>query len=621
MPESPLEERFIKVEPLGKVLANRDGESLLDILKSAMISIPSGCGGRLKCGKCRVIVEWSSYPLSSPTDDEKALLGDLIHSGHRLACALNVEGSAVIRIPSEWQNSGVTILTGALALRKTPAKPGVKSFPLKLSESSGSADEMERISNAIGKACRASHFVADSFSVKKLSDILRSGETRLCAALRQERELVGIYAGGDCRIYGAAFDIGTTTVVGCLVDLEDGDEKAVASRLNPQIRYGDDVISRISYCKRHKEGTLKLSRFIIECLNEMLAEMAASAGTETERIVDAVVVGNTVMHHLLLGFDTWSLSLAPYRPIITEAQDLKARDIGLKVSSSAYVHLLPLKAAFVGSDTIACTIAASIHRKKSHCLLLDIGTNGEIVLGNASSTYCCSTAAGPAFEGGHIRHGIKAMPGAIDRVSVDPITWEAKVSTIGNLPAIGICGSGVISAASALIKAGIVTAGGSFIDSRGDEKLRAGRDGTEFLLVTASRSGTGHDIVMTHRDIAEVQMAKAAIHAGAMVLWEKAGRPRIRRIYLAGAGGNAIEPGDAEAIGLIPDIGSPAVVPVGNAAARGAYLALVNSSIRKEATRVARKMQYVELSGLPLFQEMFFSCLPFNAGEGSEDYR
>ncbi|MCP4669578.1 MAG: ATP-binding protein, partial [Deltaproteobacteria bacterium] len=313
--------------------------------------------------------------------------------------------------------------------------------------------------------------------------------------------------------FGMAFDMGTTTVVGFLMDLYRGDTLSVQSAMNPQIPFGDDVISRIAFTQDRSGGLDKLRQGMIDCLNGLIAGASAEAGIAPSQIVDVVVAGNTAMHHFFLGFDAQYLAMAPYPPVLQSAQNFKARDLGLEIQTSAYVHLLPLKAGFVGSDTIGCILATRVHQSRIPALLIDLGTNGEIVVGNKNRMLCCSTAAGPAFEGGHIRWGMRAAAGAIERVTIDPATLDVQWKAIEGKAPLGLCGSGMISAVAEMIRAGIVLAKGNFSDTMQSPRLRKGMEGQEFVLTWAQDSGTGEDIVITQKDISELQMAKSAVYA------------------------------------------------------------------------------------------------------------
>jgi len=330
-------------------------------------------------------------------------------------------------------------------------------------------------------------------------------------------------------------------------------------------------------------------------------------------------VGNTAMHHLFVGLDPHYLSMAPYSPVLQEGQDYKARDLGLKIGASAYVHLLPLKAGFVGSDTIACILATGLHRSKIPTILLDLGTNGEIVFGNRNRMLCCSTAAGPAFEGGHIRWGMRASDGAIERLKIDPETLDVRWKTILDQQPSGLCGSGIISVIAEMIRAGIILGRGNFDEELQTPRLRDGEDGLEFVLVWASEAATKQDIVITQRDVAELQMAKSAVNAGATLLMEQFEGEEVERILLAGACGNYVDPLDACTIDLFPGCLTAKVVGVGNAAGHGSCLALLDKNKRKEAERIATKIEYRELAATTRFQELFVSSMFFTSARDFED--
>lgn len=609
---------LITVRPSGRTFKSREGASLLELLREQGLVITSGCGGAMKCGKCLVAVESCSEPLPPPSEQEMALLGPNSSENRRLACAITVRGSAIIDLRPGLFAGSCQVLTGSSGLREVLRKPSVRLCRLDRHARDEGETLFSSISKAIERACGASPVKADHLVLGSLSRM--NSEKRLSFALREEKEIVSVFSDRDTSLFGIAFDIGTTTIAAYLMDLESGRVESVSSCPNPQIPLGDDVVTRITYCLKSGRGTSEMQRLVLQALNTLIFELAASAGIETEMIVDSTLVGNTAMHHLLLGLTPKSLSLAPYRPVVARPLDIKARDLGLAVSPSAYVHLLPLVAGYVGSDAVACILASSLSRKKQPTLIMDIGTNGEIILGDGKSIYACSTAAGPAFEGGHIRHGTRAVPGAIDRVELEPGTLRPKVRTIGDARPIGICGSGVISAAAALVRAGILKPTGAFIKERCPERIRPGLQGNEFVLVGEGESGTGADIVITESDLSQVQMAKAALCAGATALWERAGRPEIKRTLLAGAGGSAIESADAQCIGLIPSFAAACVTSVGNAAGKGACLALKNTRLRREAEAIARRIRYVELSGLPLFNDLFVASIPFRNAPGGEDY-
>ena len=480
--------------------------------------------------------------------------------------------------------------------------------------------DRERLQDALEAAYGLKKVDVDPLVLPHLSRILRARENQVTAAVRNGREVVGLFPGREERLLGLAVDIGTTTLVCYLLDLRTGERLAVSSGLNPQIHFGDDIISRIGFCQKDPEGSVQLREAVREGLNDLIGRLMEKTGFSTELILEAAVAGNTAMHHFFLGLETRYLAQAPYPPAVREGLILKARDVGLAINPSGAVQMLPLEAGFVGSDIIAGVLATGLHKSRRVRLLIDLGTNGEIVLGNKDRLLCCSTAAGPAFEGGHIRWGTRASPGAIDRVRIDPENLEVSLETIENQPPQGLCGSGILSAVAEMIRRGILLAKGNFNFATTSARLRMGLDGQELVLLRHGESLNDQEIVFTQKDVAEVQMAKAAVRAGVVLLNELFGKNPIEEILLAGAFGNYADPDDARTLGLIPVSPETKVRGVGNAAGYGACLTLLDKNRAKEADRIARKLEYVELAGNSRFQELLVESLLFPGAADFPDF-
>ncbi|MBL7203162.1 MAG: DUF4445 domain-containing protein [Desulfobacteraceae bacterium] len=605
-----------------KAIETDGSRNILQLAQEAGIPLQSTCGGKKICGKCKVIVEKTDGPLPPPSNREQEVLGGNIEKGYRLACETVLTHSATVVIPEESRIRRQVILTSDTQ-RRYPVRLRPKVSHYYVEVSSPTLDSViadrERLILALEKTYAIRRPAVDPFVLRKLPHTLRSDRKGVTVVIRDKDEIIDLYPGRGTGLFGVAFDVGTTTVVAFLMDLITGDKLSVQPAMNPQIAIGDDVITRISFCRENSGGLEKLRTSIVECLNALIAEASAEAGIDPDQIMEATIVGNTAMHHLFVGLDPHYLSMAPYSPVLQEGQDYKARDLGLKIGASAYVHLLPLKAGFVGSDTIACILATGLHRSKIPTLLLDLGTNGEIVFGNKNRMLCCSTAAGPAFEGGHIRWGMRASAGAIERLKIDPETLDVKWETIHNQRPLGLCGSGIISAIAEMIRVGIILGRGNFDEELQTPRLRDGEDGREFVLVWASEAATKQDIVITRKDVAELQMAKSAVNAGATLLMEQFEDEEVERILLAGACGNYVDPLDACTINLFPGCVTAEVVGVGNAAGHGSCLALLDKNKSKEAERIAAKIEYRELAATTRFQELFVSSMFFTSARDFED--
>ncbi|MBW1734776.1 MAG: DUF4445 domain-containing protein [Deltaproteobacteria bacterium] len=608
--------------PFEKSVETDGSKSLLELAREAGIPLQATCGGKKICGKCRVFVESSDGPLAPPSDREREVLGGDTERGCRLACETSLAHGAVVHIPEESLIRPQVILTSDTE-NPYPVRlnPGIGLYYVEVPPPAldSVVADRERLVLALKQAYEIDDPVFDPFVLRRLPRALRSDRKGITAAIREGGEIVDLYPGREERLFGIAFDLGTTTVVAYLLDLLTGEKLSVKAAMNPQIEVGDDVVTRISFCQERSGGLEELRTKIVRCLNSLIREASAEAEIDPDQILEAILVGNTAMHHLFMGLDPRYLAMAPYPPVLQEAQDFKARDLGLGIGSSAYVHLPPVKAGFVGSDTVACILATGLHRSTVPTLLIDLGTNGEIVFGNRDRMLCCSTAAGPAFEGGHIRWGMRAAAGAMERVKIDPGTIDVSWKTIyDQLPA-GLCGSGIISAVAEMIRSGIILARGDFSKEIRSPRMREGEDGLEFVLVRASESSTSQDIVITRKDVAELQMAKSAVSAGAMLLMERFGSDGAGRILLAGAGGNYIDPLDACTIDLFPGCLTSEVKGVGNAAGHGACLALLDRDKREEAWRIAAQMEYEELAATARFQELFVTGMFFPAARDYED--
>ncbi len=599
---------FVVFEPQGRRVPADPEVSVLELARRAGLEIESVCGGEGRCGRCRIRVQ-DDLPL--PGADERAVLGPAADEGFRLACRVIAPAGSRIWIPLESARGRPVILTTGVE-SDLEMDPAVRAFQIEVppAELGRVVADRERVLSQIGPA-GAGEVRVGLWLIKALESRLAEGQGRLTAVIHHGREVLDLRPGWIGHPLGVAVDLGTTTVVASLVDLATGQTLAVTADTNPQIAHGEDVISRISFAEGEADGRAILAREAVACLNRLIQAACREAKVEGELIFEAVVVGNTAMHHLLLGLNAGPLALAPYVPAVSDALDVTAGELGLALAPGAMVHLLPVKAGFVGADSVAVALAVGADEIEQATLIVDLGTNGELILVNQGRMWCCSTAAGPAFEGGHLSCGMRAAPGAVDRVRLDDRDLTPDLSVIGRKVPVGLCGSGLVSLAAELIRVKAILPSGGFSEKLKNPRLRRGEQGQEFLLASAAESGRGRDLVLTAKDLSELQLAKAAVAAGARVLLDQAGLDRPARVILAGAFGNFLDPADACAIGLFPGVGPEAVQGVGNAAAVGAVMALLSVRQRRRAQELARRMRYIELAAHPEFADRFTDALRF----------
>ncbi len=414
------------------------------------------------------------------------------------------------------------------------------------------------------------------------------------------------------RILGLAVDVGTTKLAAYLLDLESGDVLAVRGAMNPQISYGEDVISRIAYSNENEDGRETLQGRVVVTLNEMIAEMCGEADVSSEQIVEAVIVGNTAMHHLLAGLPVRQLAMAPYVPAVGEALDLLAGDIALDISPGAFIHLPPNIAGFIGGDHVSMVLSTDVWQTENTVIALDIGTNTEITLTVGGRMLSCSCASGPAFEGAHIRDGMRAAPGAIERVQIK--NGQSNIYTIGEKPPVGICGSGILDAVAELLKDGIIDHRGAFQGGAANVREGISTQYKEFLLVPSEDTGHGKDIVVTRSDINEIQLAKGAIRAGLEILLEEGGIAAgdIDEFIIAGAFGTYLDVGSAMTVGMFPELPRERFRQVGNAAGTGAQQMLLSAERRRVADEIPERVEYIELTTHAGFEKAFMKAMFFD---------
>ena len=601
-------------QPEGKRGEFPPGTTILEAAREIGVDIEAICGGKLTCGKCQVVIEQGEENLSEMTEDEKRLL-DKRKAGknYRLACVTRFYGDVVVFVPEESRGGEQIILKEGVEVSVT-INPAVKKYYLELPKPHLKDDlgDFERILNALREDYGIENVDIDYEVLKKLPNVLRDSDWKVTVTIWNDREIIDVEPGYRAEnVYGLAVDIGTTTVVGYLTDLRTGKVLAVDSMMNPQVTYGEDVMSRITYAMQTPEGLEQLNRKIIDGINEILKNVCDQAGIKPEEVSEVTIVGNTAMHHIFLKIEPKYLSLAPYVPALHKSYDVKARDLGLNISKGGYVHVLPIEAGWVGADNVAVLIATEPYKRDEMCLVIDIGTNGEIVLGNKERLISCSAAAGPALEGAHIKHGMRAATGAIERIRIDPETFEPEYKTIGNAPPRGICGSGIIDAAAELYRVGIVKKNGRFNLDLDTPRVRVADGQPEYVIAWANETAIGHDIVITQKDIREIQLAKGAMCAGAHILMKEMGVESVDRVIVAGAFGNYIDKISALIIGLVPDVPVDRIESVGNAAGVGARLALISKEKRREANEIARKVEHIKLAVHPDFEREFSMAMYF----------
>ena len=632
-PDSPQTCKVV-FQPSGQSGKVKAGTTLLDAARAVGVGIESICGGVGTCGKCQVIIEEGRFAkhdvTSSPghaspaSEDERAICSKRgLPAGVRLSCLALVKGDLLVTVPEEAQ-ANRQIVRKAAAERVIPVDPIIQMVLLTLDPPVlGERSDQERILALLESrfGLRAPTF--ELSALKALPAALREGHGEISLTIWNGQTVIRVQPGLYDTPLGLAVDIGSTSLAAYLCDLHTGALLATSAAMNPQVTYGDDIMSRISYAVETPNGRERLHRVVIHAINELAAEATAQANAAAEDVVDCVLVGNSVMHHLALGLDPAQLGHLPFAPVAGGSIDANARDLGLKFNPGARVHVLPLEAGYVGADNVGVILAEEPHKQDDIVLIVDVGTNGEILLGNRERLLCTSSPTGPAFEGAQITHGMRAAPGAIERVRIDPHTQKVNIKVIGQehwsaeLPndqvkARGICGSGILEAVAELFVAGLVLPSGKFNPKLKTPRLIRGPKGQPaYVVATAEQSATGSPIVLTQSDVRSVQLAKAALYTGAQLLMKERGVQQVDRIVLAGAFGSLIDRKRAMIIGMIPDCPLDRVAAVGNAAGDGARIALLNKSSRAEAAQVARWTEHVTSPLETEFEVQFVAALPF----------
>jgi uncharacterized 2Fe-2S/4Fe-4S cluster protein (DUF4445 family) len=604
-----------------------DGSTVLDAARKLGAGVESICGGKGDCGKCKIRIEEGYFPkyrirsaIASTKEksraNEKFINRTQTRQGYRLACQTLIQGDIVVFVPEE-SRKGQQVVRKEATAREIKLKPAVKKYYVELKHATlhDPTGDLERLKAALDKKYKLKDLTIDYPALLKLQNTIRAGEWKVTTSIWKDREIIDIQKGKVEKSYGLAVDIGTTTVAGYLCDISTGEVVATDAMMNPQVAYGEDIMSRINYAVKGKNGLKQLHQAIIKGLNEIIANATKKAGIKHTDIIDMAVVGNTCMHHLFLNIDPRHLGRTPFPPAIHHSVDINERDLGLRIGAGAYVHVLPNEAGFVGADNVGVLIAEEPYKQDKMLLIIDIGTNGELLLGNRKRLLATSCATGPAFEGAEIRHGMRAAAGAIEKLRIDRKTKEVQFKVIGderwNTGAKGICGSGIFDVAAQMFVTGIIDKSGRFNTRLKSPRMRVVSNEPEFVIAWAKETAINHDIVICQKDIRAIQLAKGAMYSGARLMMKRLGIDKVDKVILAGAFGSYIDKESAAVIGLFPDCDLKNVYAVGNAAGDGARIALLNTDKRAEADVMARQVEYVELTVEPNFDTIFTQSLVF----------
>ncbi|MEA3459494.1 MAG: ASKHA domain-containing protein [Chloroflexota bacterium] len=595
----------IDFEPAGRRGKCPADQSFLDCARRLGVDLVSLCGGKGSCSRCKVQV--LAGCVSEPTPSErKALSSEELGGGYRLACQTYPLSDCKLRVPPESLTTPQRTQVEGLEVTVHP-EPPVSAYHLELPPPSLSdlKADAERLREALEQQHQVCCRTIDIEVLRDLSPRLRSWNWEAQASVRGN-EVVAL-GPWPSRQLGLAVDLGTTKIASYLVDLESGQCLAAQGIMNPQIAYGENVVARIARIKESPTEAARLQKLAIGALNQLTVDLCAEVGAEPGEIVEAVVVGNTAMHHLFLCLPVEQLALSPYVPAVREALDIKARDVGLHIAPGAYVHLLPNIAGFVGADHVAMLLTTEPWQAGRVVLALDIGTNTEVCLVSDGEMTSVSCASGPAFEGAHIKHGMRAAKGAIEHLRL--VDDRVEYQTIGMAPPVGLCGSGILDAMAQLYLAGV-------LDERGrmgidHPRVRTYKGEREFVLVSEEERDGDPAITITQHDVRELQLAKGAIRTGIQVLLESKGHSEedIEKVIIAGAFGTYIDVSSAVTIGMLPPLPLDRFRQVGNAAGMGAKLALISRSKRAEAQDIARRAGYIELAAAPRFAQIFAQAM------------
>lgn len=622
-------------QPSGRRGEVPEGTNLLDAARDLGVEIESICAGQQTCGKCKILVEEGSFQKYgirssrehlSPVGEAERTYWERRNVGqdYRLSCAARVQGPLVITVPEESQ-ARKQIVRKSATERAIELDPAVRQYYVTVTPSTlgDERGDWELLQTALQEQFGLAGLRIDLPALRTLQDTQRAGKWSVTVSVWNDQEVVRVQPGYAEGAYGLAVDIGTTTVVAHLCDLRTGTVLATEAMMNPQVPFGEDILSRISYIQSQEDGLARLNGAVIEGLNKLARRVTRRVGLTPDDITDMALVGNTVMHHIALNISPAYIGGSPFTLATYDAIDVKARDLGLTaVNRCAWVHVLPCEAGYVGADNVGVLLAEEPHRQEEIVLVIDVGTNGEILLGNKEHLLSASSPTGPAFEGAQITHGMRAAPGAIERVRIDPETLTPRFRVIGDerwsdeispeeVQAAGICGSGIIEMVAELFARGIVLPNGKFNTDTRSPGFRPTQQVGEYILATADQTSTGHEIVITQSDIRAVQLAKAALYAGAKLLMARRGVERLERVILAGAFGSYISKEHAMMIGLFPDCDLDNVYAVGNAAGDGARIALLSRAKRREAREAARWVDYIETAVEMEFQNEFVAALNF----------
>jgi uncharacterized 2Fe-2S/4Fe-4S cluster protein (DUF4445 family) len=639
--------------------------TIIEASRKLGADIEALCGEKKVCGKCKVRIEegyFEKYGVDSKKsnlsgwqeEEEKFINADDREAGFRLGCVAKVQGDLLVFVPEE-SRAGKQVVSKAARDIHIEHNPAVKLYYVEVEKPTieEPTGDFERICAELEKQYGLKDLKIDIHTLRQLPTVLRKGGWKVTVSVWMDQEVIRARAGRCESSYGLAIDIGTTTVAAYFCDLSSMEVLDTVSMMNPQCKYGEDVMSRITYHMMNEGGLETMSDDIIEALNSLIEQAVTATHPPRKKVkkkkgeegpeeyiekpvdgktylrlskedIEDITIGcNTAMHHILLQLDPEHVGMAPFPPVIHHSLDIRARDLGIHINPSSYVYVLPNEAGFVGADNVGVLIAEEPYEKEEIELIIDIGTNGELVLGNKEKLISSSCATGPALEGAQLAYGMRAAPGAMERIKIDPETHEVDYKVIGrdawrsyseptDMKAKGICGSGILDLLAELYKAGIVAKSGVF-NKKGQksERFRKNADTgrPEFVLAWAEETSIDKDIVVTQKDVRQIQLAKGALYAGCKLMVQRMGIERVDKVKIAGAFGTHVDREKALIMGLFPDCEIEKIVSVGNAAGDGCRSALLNREKRIEANWVSRNVEYIELTVEPNFQQEFMEAM------------